>query len=127
MNTNAIVTGSQKYGTPKPDSDVDLVVLVSGEDMHILQQFADAEQHKETKGNYDGVGGLSASLRFGRLNLLLTTDPLAYEVWRRGTQKLVIESHLDGPIDRDTAVRLFNGLQSHCGLNHAEPDVCRRV
>lgn len=125
---NALVTGSQVYGTPKSDSDVDLVVLVSVEDYAILSRNAEPDDSIQEKSkNYDGIGGLRASLRFGKLNVLVTTDPLAFEVWRRGTDELKRDADTNGPVSRAVAVRLFNAMRDHHGLYNAAPCVERRA
>lgn len=124
---NALLTGSRVYGTPNADSDVDLVVLVSHDDYQRLLETAEPDLKEKDKRNYDGVGGLRASIRFGKLNLLVCTDPLAFEVWRRGTERLKRDADAShAPVDRDTAVRLFNDLRAHCGLHNAEPQVRRQ-
>lgn len=118
---NALLTGSRVYGTPKPNSDIDLVVLMSVKDLHRLQELFKDEWRSNTAdtGNYDGIGAMSDQFRFGNLNLIVTTDPLAYEVWRRGTEALSWAA----PVTRDFAVKFFKKLREHCGVYNAEPSV----
>lgn len=117
----AFVTGSCAYGLVKKDSDVDLVVFVSDADMRLLEKFADSGSTlaKGRPPSAEGEQGIQASLRFGRLNLLCVTDPIAYEVWRRGTVLLERE----GEVTRDLAVRLFSMLREWAGLKENQPTV----
>lgn len=112
---NAFVTGSRAYGKPKVGSDVDLVVLVSKEDMAILKQTADpvATLHPE----YGDI--VSVPLRFGKLNLIVTTSAIDYGVWLKGTERLeAMASH--EPVSRATAVDLFKALRFKHGLRKTE-------
>lgn len=59
------ITGSQAYGTAKPESDIDLVCLVSEE---TKQQLIDLS------------GGFP--IRFGKLNLILETSVGAVAAWK---------------------------------------------
>lgn len=89
---NAFVTGSRVYGTPRPDSDIDLCVTgISELDYHLLRENAD-----DHKGSGDG------SLVFGRLNLILL-DAAEFEVWREATNELAARK----PVTREEAVREF--------------------
>ncbi len=116
---NALVTGSAVYGQTRDDSDIDLVVLVTPADINLLRFFADNMVTKHERKESDaGPGGISASLRFGKLNLLCVTDPIQYEVWRRGTRMLKDKGV---PISRELAVAMFEALREHYGLNHVEP------
>lgn len=115
---NAIVTGSRVYGTPKPDSDIDLVVLVTKDDIRAMRDLADEDNSTDYENPDYGAGGLTASLRFGKLNLLCCTTPEQVDVWRRGTAALKIVA----PVTREVAVKLFQMLQREAGL-HEPPGV----
>lgn len=124
---NSILTGSQVYGRPGPKSDVDLVVLLSPADIEKLRALADPGSDAKP-GNSDGgpqtIDGLSASLKFGRLNLICVADPLAFEVWRRGTRSLLIESErTSAPVPRELAVAFFDMLRDWAGLHEPVPSV----
>lgn len=110
----AIVTGSRVYGIPKSDSDIDLVVLVTPADLKRLMTVAG----EVVGGSAGGERCIEASLRFGKLNLLCVTDPVAYHVWERGTREL----RDNAPVTRDVAVAMFQLLQKHCGVNEDYPD-----
>lgn len=121
---NAIVTGSRVYGEPTDKSDIDLVILVSEDDMMNLVGVASMQERqrdsKEPTPDY-GIGAMATSLRFGMLNLIVTTDPLQFEVWRRGTK--VIKDYRDdhGPVSRARAKLLLSALRLHCGVMTIEP------
>lgn len=103
---NAIVTGSRKYGAPRPDSDTDLVVLVSSADMRILRESLAACVHSESHPDY---GPRSVCFKIGPLNLIATTDEAVYEAWVEGTEELGRRS-LHAGVTRDEAKKLFKKL-----------------
>ena len=98
----AILTGSRVYGTPKEDSDIDLVVHISEAEILQLSQLAD-EMSSEM---YLSTG--SVSLRFGRLNLLCVAQREDYLRWEKGTEVLIAQK----PVTRETAVKTFLGLKN---------------
>lgn len=91
----AFLTGSRCYGTPAVDSDIDLVALVSRDDLSVLCHEADTETHSSAGGEVDG-----ASMRFGKLNLIAFTDPGEYIAWKNATAELYSRK----PVTRDEAV-----------------------
>lgn len=95
---SAILTGSRAYGTPRPDSDVDLVIRLSPETL--VQLIAASDKHAEYPENN------SASVRFGILNLICVTSDSAYETWRSNTAALVARK----PVTRDEAIESFSLL-----------------
>jgi hypothetical protein len=88
MRIPYFLTGSRAYGTPRPDSDHDLVVLVTQEQVEALAQRADSVK--------------SVSLRFGEYNLLCCTTH-QHLAWQRGTAALIARA----PVTRDEAVAEF--------------------
>lgn len=124
----AFITGSRAYGKPKRSSDVDLVVLVRRADLEVLRLLCDDDDASKKKDSDAGptaegpVG--SASLRFGRLNLICLTDPVAYEVWAEGTKKLLQDvEQTEQPVARDVAIAFFDQLRRHRGLFERAPSV----
>lgn len=101
-DTPAFVTGSRKYGTVRVGSDVDLVVLVSEKDAEILSHMDEYQWNDE----FRSANEHSWSLRFGRLNLIVTTSKERYESWKEGTE--ILESR--SPVTRSEAVSLFKSL-----------------
>jgi hypothetical protein len=122
----SFITGSRAYGAPDADSDVDLVVLVTPADLEKLRGLADSDDHEKLKESSDagpqGFAG-SASLRFGRMNLLCVTDPVAFAVWARGTHLLRREADDGRRVTRELAIRFFEDLRRHHGLWEHEPTV----
>lgn len=88
---NAFLTGSQVYGTPTAQSDVDLAVRVSDSDCELLATLADQEP---------GSGGMS--IRFGNLNLICLGER-SFEAWREATEELIARK----PVTRDEAVKVI--------------------
>lgn len=117
--TRSFITGSWVYGSPRMDgdicnecnghmqgssSDVDLVVLVSEDDLDTLKQECDDVLEGEYKN--------SASLIFGKLNLVCVTRDSNFEEWKQGTKLLKQLAHLRGcGITRAEAVVLFERLR----------------
>lgn len=99
---NAFVTGSRVYGIPKENSDIDLVVLISDEDWEHLAMASDDEN------SVNEYGTKNKSIRFGNLNLLVTTEQKDFDVWMKGTEELKARR----PVERDEAVKLFSGLRA---------------
>lgn len=91
----AILTGSHAYGTPGPDSDVDLVVFANRETREKLFELLGPID--PTKREYP-AGDLS--LRCGRLNLIVVGDAGHHKEWERGTAQLVARR----PVTRAEAV-----------------------
>lgn len=101
----AFLTGSQVYGTPTPESDIDLVVFVSPVDLALIIQAYRQAAGEPATANYDGA--VTASLKFGKLNLLLETRADRVAIWQLGTSELKAKS----PVVRDVAVETFKGLR----------------
>lgn len=108
---NAFLTGSRAYGTPREDSDVDLVVLVSDSDMDALNRLATDDDGEETYGD-----STSASLRFGNLNLICMTDPASFGAWKEATAELIARK----PVTRDKAVQVIQGKLADIKEAHYE-------
>ena len=85
-----LLTGSRVYGTPTKESDIDLVVLMSWDAAAALREQADEV------GEYEGA---DLCLRFGKLNLLVTSQVQMYNAWVRGTAQLFARR----PVTRDEA------------------------
>ncbi len=91
----SFLTGSYAYGTPTPESDIDVVLFMPDEgDRVILME----ESNPGSTGSPNAQGGLS--LRFGRLNLIVCNTPEQLEQWRSGTEALIARR----PVTRAEAV-----------------------
>jgi hypothetical protein len=110
----AVVTGSRKYGKPGKKSDVDLVILITYEDMQLLSQFATEVQEADEYYSHTGVLGLT----FGKLHLLCVTSEEEYRIWVEGTEKLFAATrnkkagnrYKDG-VSRDLSILFFERLR----------------
>lgn len=71
----AFLTGSRAYGTPREDSDWDLVVC------------CDTDTHWQLRYNGD-ANNPYAPTRFGRLNLIVLDDVEKFKTWKRVTEEL---------------------------------------
>jgi hypothetical protein len=87
------VTGSRAYGTPKKDSDVDLVVVADFDDdffVSMLWDFADARD-----------GSDCGSLHFGNLNIIFV-DADEYDRWKKARDRCIAER----PVTRERAIEI---------------------
>jgi hypothetical protein len=105
----SFLTGSCAYGTPNADSDIDLVICISPEDLGLL-----IEQSDDGSCRYGG-DVLCACLRFGKLNILACTRDEDFAVWKVGVAHLKLRA----PVVREQAVGTFKFLRS---LLTAEPN-----
>jgi len=92
----SFLTGSHVYGTPKHDSDIDLVIqLSSDEELQLL-------------GHSDG-GGIRVNdsgyptIRFGNLQLIAVEDDREFSIWKSCTEEL----RKRAPVTREEAVNLI--------------------
>lgn len=99
----SFLTGSHAYGTPAPESDVDLVVFVETE----AKAKIVALLREETPTAREVEAGYGVAISIGSLNLILVDDPYAYDIWQEGTTQLIARA----PVTREEAVRLFAKLR----------------
>jgi len=85
----AFITGSRAYGTPREDSDLDLVILVDEITKVVLRAVSGVPEDK--------------SVRFGQLNLVILTSAEKFNLWQSVTNALVAK----GPVTHDEAVAAF--------------------
>ncbi len=101
----AFLTGSSQYGNyGTSESDIDLVVLVS----------------KEDKDKLILAGGMPC--RFGKLNLILTTDPVEYAFWLAAKQRCIVE----GVTSKKEVIAIHDGMKQLLGLNEVNLEVSKR-
>lgn len=109
-----LFTGSRRYGTPKPSSDLDLVILISSMSRFPIEQSCDfndrteyhlcypTRQRRRRRGEMQPPG-IDAALRFGPINLLCVHMTHQMKAWVDGTNILLKEA----PVTRDRAVEVF--------------------
>lgn len=94
---NAFLTGSQAYGTPRPDSDIDLAVLLNAETLTMLGKLSGQFRGDTSRCPYHS----GMSLRFGNLNLLCFDDKVEFQAWKDATTRLIARM----PVTREQAVQ----------------------
>lgn len=104
---SGFVTGSRAYGTPREDSDIDLVVLITEQQLGKLVASCAIGETKNTTYNGD-----KTILRFGRLNLFCMTSFVRYDLWKKGTDELIARR----PVTRQEAKDLFIKLEKAAGF-----------
>lgn len=100
----SFLTGSRAYGTPRPDSDIDLVVYVTVDDLSKLIELSDKVSEFGHPGGVNYEDG--CCLRFGPLNLICVTSQVHFDTWKKGTEELISNK----PVTREVAVET---LQRH--------------
>lgn len=91
----AFITGSRAYGTPREDSDIDLVIKCSHDDLVLLNQFGGKPEWN--------TNNVSANLRWGNLNVIAISSDIVYEAWKLTNDELLKRK----PVDRETAKTEF--------------------
>lgn len=99
MSHLSFMTGSHVYGTPKPESDIDLVVRIEPDELEELRRSMNTTDPVDDYGT-------SHSLRFGSLNLICCTTDEWFEDWKQGTEVLAKKK----PVEREEAVRVFKAI-----------------
>ena len=106
MIEKAFLTGSRAYGTPRADSDIDVVAMMSHTLALLLVAFGEAPE-----GYEDDQGFLS--VRFGMLNLMCCWEDEAFFAWADGTRELIERTeHGAMRVTRAEAVKLFTRLRA---------------
>jgi predicted nucleotidyltransferase len=101
--TSAFLTGSRVYGTPRPESDADLVIFTDEKTKNDL--FALSRLFSRDTSDI-GKGSTENSCRFGDLNLIVITDEADWTRWQIGT----VACTLQKPVTREHAVAMFKSL-----------------
>lgn len=99
---NSFLTGSQVYGKPRKDSDLDLVVLVSPETAAKLIKHSDLGKEP---------------VRYGKLNLILCEDDIEFATWKVGTAQIYAERMVKKkPISAQLAKAMLDILRKAVGI-----------
>jgi hypothetical protein len=102
---DAFITGSRAYGSPSPESDIDLVLRV---DSYMTKRLL--ERYSDDQREYRGI----KQIRFGRLNLIIPDDDAEMSMWKFGTQHL---RHSGSPHDKRQAKKILDGLRQAIGID----------
>lgn len=112
--SKAFCTGSQVFGIPRPDSDIDLVLLLDADDVILLASHAD--QVEGGVGWEDAppeYGNGQVTLRFGKLNLLCCIDENYYNGWKQATED-AMELR---PLSKNESATFFEKVFKRLGLD----------
>lgn len=97
--TRAFITGSRRFGTPREDSDLDVVMLVDPTMLPLLAQHSDPVYDPSVH-----YGKISA-FRFGDLNIIALTDATEFDIWERVSSELAARVKTTGkPVTRNQAI-----------------------
>lgn len=124
----AFATGSRVFGEPRQDSDLDLVILVDAFTLNLLQGMAEVDENAEATGY---AGAVSACLRFGKLNIIATTEVSLYLAWKEGTEECerlagqrtmdLNQPNLFGKLTRDEAIDILTAARARHGYTFDGP------
>ena len=103
---NAFLTGSQIYGSPTENSDIDLVVSMDDENRARLWALV-KDSEKKVNFNTDADYGGNLNLQFGRLNLIVLKSDIEMANWKVGTVMLERQC----PVSRERAVEVLKALR----------------
>jgi len=95
---NAFLTGSQEYGTPTLESDIDMVVR--SDDSKLIEKLLEYSAGAGSVPN----NAQQMSVKFGKLNVLVCFTDAAYQAWEDGT----LELSLRGTCTREEAIEVFD-------------------
>lgn len=100
----AFLTGSYVYGTPRPDSDIDLCVRVGTlATSRILRDLSESVK----------------TVRFGRLNLILCESDTEYAAWKMTTERLMrIATETGQRFDKIAAHEEFEKDRAAVGIQY---------
>ena len=101
MDRPSFLTGSRVYGTPSDQSDLDLVIRVSPEDMETLKKASDNGR---------------LPIRFGKLNLICCVDEAHYDAFAEARRECLMAS----PVTRDEAVEIHKTQLREYGITPTE-------
>jgi len=106
----AFLSGSQVYGEPTEESDIDLIIRMAKKEMDKLIKILSSKgQIQHIDPNYDNG---QVSIKIGTLNLLICYTDKRYLSWATGTKALRLERRKKGkPLSRERAVEVFSGLR----------------
>lgn len=114
MTMQAFVTGSRAYGKPSDRSDIDLVVFCEDEAIETLYAVVNGVAGEESDG-----GPENGSFMAGRVNLICTSCPITFAVWKEGTETLKRRAEIEERhITRKEAISHFRSLRKKHGIHN---------
>lgn len=108
--STACLTGSQVYGAPRNDSDVDVVVMMPADVIEALQfllpEFCGPTTDETISDR--ALEMTQLSLKCGKINIVAVSSPDDLAAWKAGTSQLFDESRQHGsPCDRERAIEVL--------------------
>lgn len=103
------LTGSRVYGTPREDSDYDVVIFASPEIKTLLTTLI-GEEHNFKKHP-----------RIGQLQLILVDNPDEYDAWVACTEHAKDVAEVCGPLSKENSHDIFSEYFIFHGL---KPEKC---
>jgi hypothetical protein len=102
-----LLTGSRVYGTPRQDSDLDMVVLIEDQnDYNLLYNMGGQHSTNQTRLHTDQLYN-GVSMRFGNLNVIaILNDERTFKAWEAGTEFL----KKIAPVTKETACMVFETM-----------------
>lgn len=95
----AFLTGSRAYGKPTPESDIDIVILITKEALGKIFELGPVT----TEDTHYGSAETGVTLRYGNLNLIFVASQAQYNAWKQGTDEL----REVAPVSKDEAIKHF--------------------
>lgn len=94
----AFITGSQIYGIPSEESDIDLVIFASKDVLDILLPESDLGH---------------APIKFGKLNVIVAETEQQYLAWFEGKRKCLETMALNNNegLDKDTCIKIHDEVR----------------
>lgn len=109
--SRVLFTGSRVYGTPRVDSDLDIVMQVTPSELDVIRASVGKPLDALANSNSaEGTRRADFSFRHFLLNFILVTTDRQFDVWERGTRLLQQRANQKGPVTRVLAVELFRRL-----------------
>jgi predicted nucleotidyltransferase len=106
----AFLTGSQVYGKPTDESDIDLVVLM---DIDTQEQLLD-------------LSGGKFPIKFGKLNIIAASTDIQYLAWLEAKRQCLVEKkETRKPLDKERAVEIHTKVREFLNVPYSgesEPD-----
>lgn len=100
---DAFLTGSHVYGRPHDHSDVDLVIRTD----------------PGTKQKLLELSGSDFPIKFGNLNLIITTTDAEYTAWAWAKQACLDLFNRSGErLDKDTCKAIHNQIRAELGVKY---------
>ena len=94
-----LLSGSRVYGTPRADSDLDVVILAPAKSKDEALLRSATVLHESSK-EYDGANAQSRTA--GDLNVILVRADWLFDAWVRATDRCLSEA----PCSRDRAIEI---------------------